>query len=750
MSKGTVPIQKSDSVSNVAKIKAPRPRSSSSFLPLSQLQLVTGLQRITHTTKPLVQPKLNIGQPHDEYEREADRVADQVMRVPARQVSSLPGNSDPKIQRQNDEEEEEKIIQTKPIEKAITPVVQRQTEEEEDEEEVQAKPVAGMVQRQTDEEEEEELVQPKAQGDGKGLSCISTSKMSFMQNGGSRLPGSTKRFFESRLGYDFSGVRIHTGNSAVHAAESVHARAFTLGPNIVFGAGQFQPDSQRGRHLLAHELTHVVQQNSESVRRKSELQITPLASRRIQARRIPPPADISGLVRPGRHGVHAHRAGLAQLVARAMAELNPTQRAAVRTRARGALSVAQFSTLLSWQRNQRLARAIYQLHPTLLRHGDPSLYMTGPRPATNDAAHINTLVARANTHFAAVAAGSRNASINQVFGAGNLATVKARYARARSRMNILHGRNRIVSDRSGYSGEVGLGGLTNANRIMLSPRAIDNPSRHSSIAAMVHESMHAGNPGVVGDRGYIYTATIFTRMSVAAKLRNAAHYEVPIWRVLNPAHSYAYSGQTFTPAGTGATAPLTTTQRGVRMASERFRKAWTAGLWLHGMYIDVHERPGRWTLRLAPRYSGAHANARYRNTLPYWSKVEKTTTYRRMGTILHTSPDASRRPVSRIDVALSEGVVRKINRGMRSTPRTQAAAQSFITANASPAQRTRAAGNAARTRNLLLRLVVQRRIGGITGGIRRDLAVLRRLAWAYSGGYRRLLRPRHSNRFPYS
>jgi|GEM_PF-5843584 outer membrane protein OmpA-like peptidoglycan-associated protein len=68
----------------------------------------------------------------------------------------------------------------------------------------------------------------------------------------------------SRLGHDFSQVRVHTDSSAAAAARSVRANAFTLGSNIVFGSGRYQPDSEAGRHLLAHELAHVVQQSGSS------------------------------------------------------------------------------------------------------------------------------------------------------------------------------------------------------------------------------------------------------------------------------------------------------------------------------------------------------------------------------------------------------------------------------------------------------------------------------------------------------
>ncbi|MBU0654318.1 MAG: DUF4157 domain-containing protein [Gammaproteobacteria bacterium] len=81
-----------------------------------------------------------------------------------------------------------------------------------------------------------------------------------LQNGGSPLPPQTRHFFESRFGTDFRPVRIHTGSLAARTSEMLNAQAFTVGNNIVFGAGQYAPDTFSGKSLLAHELTHVVQQ----------------------------------------------------------------------------------------------------------------------------------------------------------------------------------------------------------------------------------------------------------------------------------------------------------------------------------------------------------------------------------------------------------------------------------------------------------------------------------------------------------
>jgi hypothetical protein len=80
------------------------------------------------------------------------------------------------------------------------------------------------------------------------------------QSGGQPLDSPTRAFFEPRFGYDFSRVRIHADDKAAESAKSIGALAYTVGSNITFGGGRYQPSGHEGRRLLAHELTHVVQQ----------------------------------------------------------------------------------------------------------------------------------------------------------------------------------------------------------------------------------------------------------------------------------------------------------------------------------------------------------------------------------------------------------------------------------------------------------------------------------------------------------
>lgn len=81
-----------------------------------------------------------------------------------------------------------------------------------------------------------------------------------VHSSGQSLPPATREFFETRFAHDFSQVRIHTDGRAAASAHAINALAYTVGHHITFGAGQYQPQSSNGRRLLAHELTHVIQQ----------------------------------------------------------------------------------------------------------------------------------------------------------------------------------------------------------------------------------------------------------------------------------------------------------------------------------------------------------------------------------------------------------------------------------------------------------------------------------------------------------
>ena len=89
-----------------------------------------------------------------------------------------------------------------------------------------------------------------------------------LRSSGQALDAPTRSFMESRFGQDFGGVRIHTGPAAEESAQAVHAQAYTLGNHVVFAPGKYNPASSQGKRLLAHELTHTIQQQADPHRNR--------------------------------------------------------------------------------------------------------------------------------------------------------------------------------------------------------------------------------------------------------------------------------------------------------------------------------------------------------------------------------------------------------------------------------------------------------------------------------------------------
>jgi hypothetical protein len=172
---------------------------------------------------PTIQPKLKVGDANDAYEQEADRVARQVVNAPQRTPSA------PSVQPKS--------------------LVQRTAENSFD---------AGSE---------------------------FESRLSRTKSSGQPLPKNTKAEFESSFGANFSNVRIHTNSNSKELNRSIQAKAFTHGNDIHFGTGEFNPGSSEGKHLLAHELTHTIQQTGgEQLQRKGIASISDKGTNSAPAR----------------------------------------------------------------------------------------------------------------------------------------------------------------------------------------------------------------------------------------------------------------------------------------------------------------------------------------------------------------------------------------------------------------------------------------------------------------------------------
>ncbi|MBS1911332.1 MAG: DUF4157 domain-containing protein [Bacteroidetes bacterium] len=198
------------------------------------------VHRVSHRA---VQTKLTVNQPGDPFEQEADSVADRVMRMP-----------EPRVQRAGctDCEEEKKAQATPQVMRMPEPRVQR----------------AGCTDCAAREKDDEhrQTVQRKSNGvDGAAGTVAPPVVHQALNRPGQPLDRATRGFMEPRFGRDFGNVRVHSDGMAAGAARAIDAQAYTVGNHIVFGAGRYAPGTQGGRQLIAHELTHTIQQGGAPV-----------------------------------------------------------------------------------------------------------------------------------------------------------------------------------------------------------------------------------------------------------------------------------------------------------------------------------------------------------------------------------------------------------------------------------------------------------------------------------------------------
>lgn len=112
-------------------------------------------------------------------------------------------------------------------------------------------------------EYEDKKVQKKEAGAITGP-VLSSKYISNLDGKGKPLSKSDHAFFSSKMNYDFNGVKIHTGTDAADSAKGIHAKAYTVGNNIVFNDGNYNTTSYEGKKLMAHELAHVIQNNNNN------------------------------------------------------------------------------------------------------------------------------------------------------------------------------------------------------------------------------------------------------------------------------------------------------------------------------------------------------------------------------------------------------------------------------------------------------------------------------------------------------
>ena len=218
--------------------------------PLLWMQKTFGNQAVQRMLRThLIQAKLTINQPGDEYEQEADRVADAVMQTPKTFLTphlTSQAQEMQNVQRMCTEckEEEKQLVRTRRISE-----VQRCSCNS-----VGSGPPCEACQAGISGPE------PVREGeDNRDEAPAAVHKV--LGSSGHSLPTSVREEMESRFGgQDFSGVQVHTDAQATDSARAVSSLAYTVGNHVVFGEGQYSPTTSAGQHLLAHELAHVLQQ----------------------------------------------------------------------------------------------------------------------------------------------------------------------------------------------------------------------------------------------------------------------------------------------------------------------------------------------------------------------------------------------------------------------------------------------------------------------------------------------------------
>ncbi len=196
--------------------------------------------RLMQRSRPAVQTKLTINQPGDAYEQEADRVADLVMRMTDADIA------------------------------------------------LSRAPLGISRKCAACEEEDKKKLQMKSAGRGELASAEAPPIVhEVLREPGQPLDAATRAFFEPRFGYDFAGVRVHVGVAANKSAEAIKAQAYTFDRHLVFADGQYSSATRNGRHLVAHELVHLMQQAGngganqvaqKKVRRRPQTQVNGAAT----------------------------------------------------------------------------------------------------------------------------------------------------------------------------------------------------------------------------------------------------------------------------------------------------------------------------------------------------------------------------------------------------------------------------------------------------------------------------------------
>ena len=237
--------------------------------------------RAKNAQKMAIQAKLAIGEPNDKYEQEADATAARVVQ----QINSPITSQSQPVQRKFENHLRAKNAQKMALQPKLAIGDPNGKYEQEDDataargiqqinsptNDASTASLTQSVQRQEMQEDEElqmkSLVQRRENIGGGEASTDLESSIQSARGSGQSLDANLQRSMGQAMGADFSGVKVHTDSQSDQLNKSIQAKAFTTGQDVFFRQGAYEPSSQGGQELIAHELTHVVQQNGGAVQR---------------------------------------------------------------------------------------------------------------------------------------------------------------------------------------------------------------------------------------------------------------------------------------------------------------------------------------------------------------------------------------------------------------------------------------------------------------------------------------------------
>lgn len=557
---------------------------------------------------------------------------------------------------------------------------------------LELKPMAGPM-ASPDSDREEMPVHRKAISENE----VSTDPQSIqdgLRSSTHPLDPATRSDMESRFGLDFSRVRLHTDGRAAASARGLNAQAYTVGSDIVFGAGRYAPHTEAGKKLLAHELTHVAQQSTPSaaprvrpsVKEKhvvhedrllpvwsnsdtsSRAKLIPLreaagnlgreqdqrASRTLARGpaqfRVPTTADLKALFTSGNvpEDVLKDRIQLALTRMAQEKRLKSTDSVPDLLKkifpAPGVFDETAYEAAVDVTNRHQIYQSVLDAETTVSSADKPKL-----KAVMDDAAKlIDDCVAD-------------SVDLQSVFGTkkdiAKAVYVKAKAALLAAKSNMDAD---ITTDYNLDDPEIGLGGWAEFSdqHVHFTARVVKVTNEAEAKFTIIHESCHLADSSV-RDKGY-YGSPGFEAQSEDDKVTNAAHYEEIPRRKLDKSKYKAPDGtfEDFKPGSSASGAPLTFEEKVKGKAVDHFRRAWDKAVDIDKFIRDIRKD------ELAG--SRASFNA-HRARILQISRLMHLT--------VHTQPPASA-SVNQVDMVIAEGTARAMGK-MQGIARTQTVPNPF-------------------------------------------------------------------------